>query len=231
MANDTKRIGKKYRILTNAATRAWDVISFWTSSHDVEMDNGDNLQDTIDGMQEGTSGAIADINSNVTRIDNTLTTKVPFRFGIDGSGRYGYYKAGADTVTPFSSDIYIPSLTFEFWIAYQSSQYTKTQDSFTIANLNGKKRITIDNITSGTDVYMDEYERPTFIVYALNDYGQSYTLGTYSLEAHSSHSGISLNIPNGYNSVRFKIVCRPPASQTGAGYGVQCAVTNIRILN
>lgn len=51
MANDTKRIGKKYRILTNAATRAWDVISFWTSSHDVEMDDGNTLEDNLGGIK------------------------------------------------------------------------------------------------------------------------------------------------------------------------------------
>lgn len=27
----------------------------------------------------------------------------PFRLGIDEQGRYGYYKDGADTVTPFNS--------------------------------------------------------------------------------------------------------------------------------
>ena len=26
---------------------------------------------------------------------------MPFKFGVDSSGNYGYIKAGADTVTPF----------------------------------------------------------------------------------------------------------------------------------
>lgn len=30
---------------------------------------------------------------------------LPFKFGIDANGNYGYYKVGADTVTPFKSDI------------------------------------------------------------------------------------------------------------------------------
>ena len=32
-----------------------------------------------------------------------LTEALPFRFGIDSNGNYGYYKAGADTVTPFKT--------------------------------------------------------------------------------------------------------------------------------
>lgn len=30
------------------------------------------------------------------------------KFGIDGNGNYGYYKAGADTVTPFKSGVAVP---------------------------------------------------------------------------------------------------------------------------
>lgn len=32
-----------------------------------------------------------------------VDAKIPFRFGITADGQYGYYKAGADSVTPFSS--------------------------------------------------------------------------------------------------------------------------------
>lgn len=32
-----------------------------------------------------------------------IVEDLPFRFGIDESGNYGYYKVGADTLTPFSS--------------------------------------------------------------------------------------------------------------------------------
>ena len=31
---------------------------------------------------------------------------MPFKFGVDSSGNYGYYKAGADSVTPFKSGAY-----------------------------------------------------------------------------------------------------------------------------
>lgn len=39
------------------------------------------------------------------------SVEVPFSFGVDAQGNYGYYKAGADTVTPFKSTPQIRSLT------------------------------------------------------------------------------------------------------------------------
>ena len=39
----------------------------------------------------------------------SLNEKLPFKFGIDENGNYGYYKAGADTVTPFKSGGGIPT--------------------------------------------------------------------------------------------------------------------------
>ena len=30
-----------------------------------------------------------------------ILNRIPFGFGIDENGNYGYYKEGADTVTPF----------------------------------------------------------------------------------------------------------------------------------
>ena len=45
-----------------------------------------------------TAGAL---NELVTKMKNTT----PFSFGVDGSGNYGYIKAGADTVTPFRNPL------------------------------------------------------------------------------------------------------------------------------
>ena len=44
-------------------------------------------------------------SSNITTNSNNITTlnnKVPFSFGIDANGNYGYIKDGADTVAPFN---------------------------------------------------------------------------------------------------------------------------------
>ena len=56
---------------------------------------GDMLKSVYDTNDDG----IVDASSAV-QIQNTVNT---IRFGIDGDGNYGYYKVGADTVTPFKS--------------------------------------------------------------------------------------------------------------------------------
>lgn len=38
---------------------------------------------------------------------SNVSDKVPFKFGIDSNGNYGYIKEGADTVTPFSKTLYV----------------------------------------------------------------------------------------------------------------------------
>lgn len=148
MANDTKRYGKKYRILVNAVTKAWDVISFWTSARDVELDDGSSAQDTFDALKNDTTALQTTVSglstnneyavTNAPMYDNSLKyakgdlvtyngsifkcivdintpepwvpshweavgDPIPFKFGIDADGNYGYIKAGADSVTPFKS--------------------------------------------------------------------------------------------------------------------------------
>lgn len=43
------------------------------------------------------SDAIDELNGRIDQINEN----VPFKFGVDSNGKYGYYKVGADTVTPF----------------------------------------------------------------------------------------------------------------------------------
>ena len=48
------------------------------------------------------------VNNLINSIKSLLNSKadaskVPFSFGVDANGRYGYIKAGADSVTPFKS--------------------------------------------------------------------------------------------------------------------------------
>jgi signal peptidase I len=138
--------GRKYRI--KAAENIWDLISFWTKSIDVEMDDGTTLQDSFSGLKTSSDAQgvileqLADDNAAVvdgapgysdtkkyekgdivtyngsqyyckTDITNPeswnsshwelITGSLPFKFGIDAEGNYGYIKAGADSVTPFSN--------------------------------------------------------------------------------------------------------------------------------
>lgn len=39
---------------------------------------------------------------------------VPFKFGVDADGNYGYYKAGADTLTPFKANDVIARETDDY---------------------------------------------------------------------------------------------------------------------
>lgn len=51
------------------------------------------------------NATIQENTSSLTALETRLSDKeIPFKFGVDDSGNYGYYKAGADTVTPFKAD-------------------------------------------------------------------------------------------------------------------------------
>lgn len=50
-------------------------------------------------IAETLSDDIVDLSNDIDAVNQ----KVPFAFGVDENGNYGYYKDGADTVTPFNS--------------------------------------------------------------------------------------------------------------------------------
>lgn len=66
-------------------------------------------------LKTGLAATDANVSQNANALDaleNRLIDKqIPFKFGVDDEGNYGYYKAGADTVTPFlskgASDMYL----------------------------------------------------------------------------------------------------------------------------
>lgn len=75
--------------------------------------------------------------ANIRKLWNTVThnyyatynnKSIPFRFGIDANGNYGYYKDGADTVTPFKTVVNLGTGT-----------------SFNVSNITGYKKFTKDN--------------------------------------------------------------------------------------
>lgn len=43
--------GKKYRVLTDEKNDEWDRVSFWTSSTDVECDNGESIEERAAKLQ------------------------------------------------------------------------------------------------------------------------------------------------------------------------------------
>lgn len=106
MATETIVTGKKYRVLKDAATKAWDRISFWSKASDVENDAGNNLEttvgkikglaDSIDGITE--RGMAADA-MDVSALNKTLGD-VEFQV-VDN--KIQWRKRGADTWNPFST--------------------------------------------------------------------------------------------------------------------------------
>ena len=79
---------------------------------------------------------------------------IPFPFGIDDDGNYGYKKAGADTVTPFSVGILSGNLSFASVSRATSLKLTGVKtNTLVIAILNtGKAHQPLaSSITFGTD--------------------------------------------------------------------------------
>lgn len=81
----------------------------------------------VDAVENSVINLSGEVGVNTLAI-GVLQGKVPFAFGVDENGNYGYYKEGADTVTPFKSGdnriVYIDSDTvweyFEFSITINS---------------------------------------------------------------------------------------------------------------
>jgi len=65
------------------------------------------IQGTTDAKTVGYNNTGSGLQStNVQDAIDEVKGDLPFRLGIDSNGNYGYYKAGADTVTPFKAGYY-----------------------------------------------------------------------------------------------------------------------------
>ena len=65
---------------------------------------------TLNNVTEDISNKLYNLDTKVTILNDVteeqiddINNKVPFSFGVDSDGNYGYKKAGADTVTPFKT--------------------------------------------------------------------------------------------------------------------------------
>lgn len=88
-----------------------------------------------------------------------LDAKMPFRFGIDADGNYGYYKDGADTVTPFRPyGMYIKKVRFDEITSTKMTIETplKSIEQFIISPMEGFSE---ENFLLGDDIrrIMDGY--------------------------------------------------------------------------
>jgi len=84
-----------------------------------------------------------------------INAKLPFRFGIDSDGNYGFIKAGADSVTPFNSGSGLPRFLIK---VYNTSG---TDSSIGVLNLNTMEddevKFTIINTYHFSDLFEITY--------------------------------------------------------------------------
>ncbi len=96
--NETIVTGRKFRKCIDAATKAWQRISFWTKSSDVEFEDGKNAETklgAIDGITdslEDTSSRMAASAKAVSTLNNNLGGCQLTQEGED------FYIVGADSV-------------------------------------------------------------------------------------------------------------------------------------
>ena len=96
--NETIVTGRKFRKCIDAATKAWQRISFWTKSSDVEFEDGKNAETklgAIDGITdslENTSSRMAASAKAVSTLNNNLGGCQLTQEGED------FYIVGADSV-------------------------------------------------------------------------------------------------------------------------------------
>lgn len=113
--NETIVTGRKFRKLTDAASKKWQRISFWHKASDCEFNDGKTAEEKLGAIK----GITTDLNvtvpgyaadaTRVSELNNSLTDLGGFKPVIDEStGEITGYKTtigGADTVFPFSSEI------------------------------------------------------------------------------------------------------------------------------
>lgn len=84
------------------------------------------IKQALDGKQDTlTMSTVPTTNSNNPITSGGVKDYAPFKFGVDRQGNYGYYKDGADTVTPFKTDPVLQSKT----VSPSTSQQTVLPDS------------------------------------------------------------------------------------------------------
>lgn len=98
--------------LTDGTTTSFNVTNgqAYTIPKDsvVYYEGNDTPEGYVDTNPPSGSGDFAQIDdtapsSSKVYSSGKINTDYPFKFGIDDNGNYGYYKAGADTVTPFKT--------------------------------------------------------------------------------------------------------------------------------
>lgn len=158
---DTLKERKIYRILTNATSKAWDKIAFWTTAKSVDASDGKNLQTkigAINGITSDINGEATDVAASIKCVNqlnkNLIANGKNFYFDYK-NGKYGYNTSssrGADTFVPFKQG---SGDGLEISINYVHSMYTYPPNPYIIkldkaysllkGNVPARNQISVDN--------------------------------------------------------------------------------------
>lgn len=129
---------------------------------------------------------------------------IPIRFGIDADGNYGYYKAGADTVTPFKTK--------------DSGTKTATLVRETIGTLTSASSKTYDIKSLFPNVDLENVTSSNFAIVQTGSISSNYNQSassydnTYYLRAHLSITAPTLD----YNASTYKLTVKASSSTSKA---------------
>lgn len=70
---DILRVGKAYRVCTDAAANQWARYSYWTLASDVELNDGQNIQDVIDKLQIDSDGIVLNAVNAQQALNSTFS--------------------------------------------------------------------------------------------------------------------------------------------------------------
>jgi len=103
----------------------------------ISNDEPGGLQEMFPSSRVGYS-TNSNVESELNKLNSNLTVSGTnhIRFGIDSNNNYGYYKVGADTVTPFSTPERHYGTPVEITSATASDLYTCPSDGFVTAEVN-----------------------------------------------------------------------------------------------
>ena len=128
----------------------------------------------VNSLQSQINAQGQDIDTLETHLTGSYGgADIPFVFGVDANGNYGYKKAGADTVTPFKTVVNLG-----------------TGSSFNVSNIPGYQNFTVDNfhvVCTGYHGSKNEgYASPP--AFGGNTVNDSYT---YNIEAKDTSQAIN----------------------------------------
>lgn len=197
--------GEKYIKQSNG----YEKMSEWQLAKDVEYDDGKNGQTkhgAIDGITSDINGTSDNIAASI-KVVNDIDNKVPFKFGIDADGNYGYYKAGADTVTPFKTGDKIINSRFpngkslvglDSFVLTSNGRTYKQGSTVTVTELNttiGDNKVPNGSIriyNKGGSGVSGMAFTPDYI--DLTDINFIFTSSVYADTGSSSHTGFQMKL-------------------------------------